>query len=53
VGAGSGVVPLMSILRYIRDRNLERVDALFLGSFTSYEEIIYREELLELGTGAG
>lgn len=49
VGAGSGVVPLMSILRYIRDRNLERVDALFLGSFTSYEEIIYREELLELG----
>ncbi len=49
LGAGSGVVPLVSILRYIRDRDLRDVDVVFLGSFTSYEEIIYREELLELG----
>ncbi len=48
MGAGSGIVPLMSMLRYIRDRKLEDVSALLLGSFTSYEEIIYRKELEEL-----
>ncbi len=48
IGAGSGVVPLMSILRYIRDKGLHNVRATLLVSYTSYEEIIYRNELEEL-----
>ncbi len=48
LGAGSGVVPLMSILRYIRDKELSQVEATLLVSYTSYEEIIYRRELEEL-----
>jgi NAD(P)H-flavin reductase len=52
IGAGSGVVPLMSILRYIRDKRLHSVKATLLVSYTSYEEIIYREELENLSTHA-
>ncbi|MDQ7082916.1 MAG: hypothetical protein Q9N34_08220 [Aquificota bacterium] len=48
IGAGSGVVPLMSILRYIKDKELHNVKATLLVSYTSYEEIIYRKELEEL-----
>ena len=48
LGAGSGVVPLMSILRYIRDKSLRDVKATLLVSYTSYEEIIYRDELATL-----
>lgn len=48
IGAGSGVVPLMSILRYIRDKGLSEVKATLLVSYRSYEEIIYRKELEEL-----
>ncbi len=48
IGAGSGVVPLMSILRYIRDKGLEKVKATLLVSYKSHEEIIYRKELEEL-----
>ncbi len=48
LGAGSGVVPLMCILRYIRDKGLSNVRATLLVSYTSYEEIIYRDELFEL-----
>jgi len=48
LGAGSGVVPLMCILRYIRDKELHSVKATMLASYTSYEEIIYRRELEEL-----
>ncbi len=48
IGAGSGVVPLMSILRFIRDRGLKDVRATLLVSYTTYEEIIYREELESL-----
>lgn len=48
IGAGSGIVPLMCILRYIRDMRLEHVRAVLLYSNTHYEEIIYREELEEL-----
>ncbi len=48
LGAGSGVVPLMCILRYIRDKELHNVKATMLVSYTSYEEIIYRKELEEL-----
>ena len=45
LGAGSGVVPLMCILRYIRDKDLRDAKATMLVSYISYEEIIYREEL--------
>ncbi|ADC90056.1 Oxidoreductase FAD-binding domain protein [Thermocrinis albus DSM 14484] len=48
IGAGSGIVPLMCILRYIKDARLEKVKALLIYSNTSYEEIIYREELNKL-----
>ncbi len=45
IGAGSGIVPLMCILRYIVSAKLEHVKATLLYSNTHYEEIIYREEL--------
>ncbi len=45
VAAGSGIVPLMCMLRYIVDANLHNVKATLLYSNTSYEEVIYREEL--------
>jgi len=48
MGAGSGIVPLMCILRYIRDAHLEHVRAVLLYSNTHYEEIIYRDELQDL-----
>ena len=48
IGAGSGVVPLMSILRYIRDKDLKKVKATLLVSYKSFEEIIYRDELDDL-----
>lgn len=50
IGAGSGIVPLMSILRYIRDKELHNVKATLLASFTTYEEIIYREELEDMSS---
>ena len=50
IGAGSGIVPLMSILRYIRDKGLHNVKATLLASFTTYEEIIYREELEDMSS---
>lgn len=48
IGAGSGIVPLMCILRYILSARLEHVKATLLYSNTHYEEIIYREELEKL-----
>lgn len=48
IGAGSGIVPLMCILRYIVSAKLEHVKATLLYSNTHYEEIIYREELERL-----
>ena len=45
LGAGSGIVPLMCMLRYIISAKLEHVKATLLYSNTHYEEIIYREEL--------
>ncbi|MCS6997916.1 MAG: ferredoxin reductase [Aquificaceae bacterium] len=48
IGAGSGIVPLMCILRYIVSAKLEHVRATLLYSNTHYEEIIYREELERL-----
>ncbi|MCS7262952.1 MAG: ferredoxin reductase [Aquificaceae bacterium] len=49
IGAGSGIVPLMCILRHIASEGLEQVRATLLYSNTHYEEIIYREELERLG----
>jgi ferredoxin-NADP reductase len=48
VGGGSGVVPLMSILRY-RAAIGSEVPATLLYSSRSWEEIIYRAELDSLG----
>ncbi len=48
IGAGSGIVPLMCILRYIASTKLEHVRATLLYSNTHYEEIIYRQELESL-----
>ncbi|MFN3976866.1 MAG: ferredoxin reductase [Aquificaceae bacterium] len=48
IGAGSGIVPLMCILRYIVSAKLEHVRATLIYSNTHYEEIIYRQELEKL-----
>jgi len=48
IGAGSGIVPLMCMLRFIKSAQLWDVSAVLLYSNTHYEEIIYREELDKL-----
>jgi ferredoxin-NADP reductase len=48
IGAGSGIVPLMCMLRFIKSAQLRDVSAILLYSNTHYEEIIYREELDKL-----
>ena len=48
IGAGSGIVPLMCMLRFIKTAQLWDVSAVLLYSNTHYEEIIYREELDKL-----
>ncbi|MFN3599642.1 MAG: ferredoxin reductase [Aquificaceae bacterium] len=45
IGAGSGIVPLMCILRYIVAAKLEHIKATLIYSNTHYEEIIYYQEL--------
>jgi ferredoxin-NADP reductase len=50
VGGGSGVVPLMSILR-LRAREGEGVPTRLLYSSRTIEDVIYREELEELNAG--
>lgn len=47
IGAGSGVVPLMSMIRYVRDKSLP-VDIKLLYSSKDADFIIYRQELEEL-----
>ncbi|MCC7272986.1 MAG: oxidoreductase [Alphaproteobacteria bacterium] len=47
VGGGSGVVPLMSMLRH-RARAASRVPALLLLSARTWDEVIFRDELLAL-----
>lgn len=49
VGAGSGVVPLMSMLRHRREAGGE-VDTLLLYSSRGPEDVIYRRELEEMAT---
>ncbi|HEV7990613.1 MAG TPA: FAD-binding oxidoreductase [Gemmatimonadaceae bacterium] len=45
IGGGSGVAPLMSILRH-RARAAPQTDALLVYSSRTWEEVIFREELL-------
>jgi len=44
IGAGSGVVPLMCMLRFARDRKLE-IDLTMLYSSKTWDHVIYRDEL--------
>ena len=44
IAGGSGIVPLMAMLRH-RDRRNARIPALLLYSSRSLEDVIYREEL--------
>lgn len=52
VGGGSGIVPLMSILRYHKEIG-DQTPVTLLYSSRSWEEIIYREELERLAAEAG
>jgi ferredoxin-NADP reductase len=52
VGGGSGVVPLMAMLRH-RARTSSAVPARLLLSSRHYEEIIYRDELSRLAAADG
>ena len=46
IGGGSGVAPLMAILRH-RARTSPETDALLVYSSRTWEEVIFRDELLE------
>jgi ferredoxin-NADP reductase len=50
VGGGSGIVPLMAMLRH-REASRAAVGARLVYSSRSWEEIIYRDELDRLGSG--
>ena len=50
IGAGTGIAPLQSMIRYARDRRLD-TDIGLLFSSKSEEEIIYRAELDRLAAG--
>jgi ferredoxin-NADP reductase len=52
LGGGSGVVPLMSMLRH-RAAQMSSVSAKLLVSARSVEDILYRDELAQLGAGDG
>jgi len=47
IGGGSGVVPLMSMLRH-RARQAARGEAVLLFSARTWDDLIYRDELLSL-----
>jgi ferredoxin-NADP reductase len=51
VGGGSGVVPLMAMLRHRRDTG-DETDARLLLSERTLEDVIYRAELEELAAGS-
>ena len=51
VAGGSGIVPLMSMLRH-REASAASVDARLVYSSRSWEDIIYRDELERLAAGA-
>jgi ferredoxin-NADP reductase len=47
IGAGSGVVPLMAMIRY-RKASAERVPVVLLLSSRTWGDVLFRDELLEL-----
>ncbi len=47
LGGGSGIVPLMCIIRYIKDKGLD-VNATLIYSSKTPDDIIYRKELEEI-----
>jgi ferredoxin-NADP reductase len=47
IGAGSGVVPLMAMIRY-RKASAERVPVALLLSSRTWDDVLFRDELLEL-----
>jgi ferredoxin-NADP reductase len=52
VAGGSGLVPLMSMLRH-RAAEHSSIDTRLLASFRALEDVIYREELSRLAAGDG
>ncbi len=52
IGGGSGVVPLMAILRH-RVATGDQTPIRYLSSARSYEDLLYREELDRLSTDSG
>jgi ferredoxin-NADP reductase len=52
IAGGSGIVPLMSMLRH-RDASGAEVGAKLLYSSKSWEDVIYRDELERLATASG
>jgi ferredoxin-NADP reductase len=52
VAGGSGIVPLMSMLRH-RDASATATPARLVYSSRSWEDVIYRDELERLGSGRG
>jgi ferredoxin-NADP reductase len=47
IGAGSGVVPLMAMIRY-RVANVENVPVALLLSARTWDDVLFRDELLEI-----
>lgn len=48
IGAGSGIVPLMCIIRFCDDMSIHDIPITLLYSSKSWDYIIHRDELLEL-----
>ncbi len=44
IGAGSGITPLMCMMRYIQDKNLNNIEVDILYSSKTPDDIIFREE---------
>jgi ferredoxin-NADP reductase len=53
VAGGSGVVPLMAMLRHRANRGAAEIDARLLLSARTLHDVIYRDELAGLGRGDG
>lgn len=46
IGAGSGITPLMCMMRYIQDKNLNNIEVDIIYSSKTPDDIIFREEFL-------
>ena len=47
IGAGSGITPLMCMMRYIQDKNLDNIEVDIIYSSKTPDDIIFREEFLK------